>query len=230
MSRFADRARRVVQALARRRTRVDFDDPRRIAPVSRSFGLERGTPIDRYYIEHFLDRNHAQLSGHVLEIGDARYASRFAHATRSSVLHVEAGHGSELVGDLTRHDTLPERAFDTVICTQTLQLIFDVRAAAEGLHHLLVPGGRAAITVPGISQISRHDADRWGDYWRFTEASLRRLCEPFDRVEVTSFGNVAAAVALLQGVAVEDLPDPTVLDSPDPDYPVTLGVLAVKRG
>jgi SAM-dependent methyltransferase len=220
----------VIQALARRRTRVDFHDPRRTTPVSRHFGLERGTPIDRYYIEQFLDGAREELSGRVLEIGEARYTSRFARPTRSSVLHVEAGHDAELVGDLTRHDTLPALAFDTVICTQTLGVIYDVRAAVEGLHHLLAPGGRAAITVAGISQRSRHDAERWGDYWRFTEASLRRLCAAFDRVEVTSFGNVAAAVALLQGVAVEDLPDPSVLDARDPDYPVTLGVLAVKRG
>ena len=46
-------------------------------------------------------------------------------------------------------------------------------------------------TVPGISQISRYDMDRWGDFWRFTTLSMRRLFEqsfaPAD-VAVTSRG------------------------------------------
>ena len=32
-------------------------DLRRLAPISHSFGFDRGTPIDRHYIECFLNRN-----------------------------------------------------------------------------------------------------------------------------------------------------------------------------
>jgi hypothetical protein len=32
----------------------------------------------------------------------------------------------------------------------------------------LKPGGVLLATVSGISQISRYDMYRWGDYWRFT--------------------------------------------------------------
>ena len=222
-----DRAKRLAQALVRRRTSVRFDDLARTSPVSRELGWERGMPIDRAYIVRFLETHRDRLRGRVLEIGEARYTPRFATATASAVLHVEPGHG--LVGDLGRIETLPTAAFDAVICTQVLGVIYDVAAAAAGLHHLLAPGGCAAVTVAGIAQISRYDADRWGDYWRFTEASLRRLFEAFDIVALESFGNVAAATALLQGVAVEDLPDRDALWVRDCDYPVTLGVIAVKR-
>ena len=33
---------------------VDFGGLRRLTPVSRAFGFDRGLPIDRYYIERFL--------------------------------------------------------------------------------------------------------------------------------------------------------------------------------
>src|SRR4051794_12778338 len=63
---------------------VRFGSLRRLAPVSRNFGLDRGTPIDRYYIDDFL-RRHAgrrdyvigDVQGHVLEIGMDTYTRRF---------------------------------------------------------------------------------------------------------------------------------------------------------
>ena len=33
---------------------INFGDLRRLAPVSKEFGFERGLPVDRYYIEKFL--------------------------------------------------------------------------------------------------------------------------------------------------------------------------------
>ena len=222
-----ERAKRLLDALVRRRTQVRFDDLARTAPISRELGWDRGSPIDRALIEQFLSAHQDRLHGRVLEIGEARYTPRFAaSATSSAVLHVEPGHG--LVGDLTKVDTLPAAAFDAVLCTQVLGVIFDVAAAIAGLEHLLAPGGCALVTVSGIAQISRYDADRWGDYWRFTEASLRRLFERFDAT-IEARGNVATATALLQGIAVEDLPDRSVLTTHDRDYPVSLGVVAVKR-
>lgn len=223
-----DRAKRLVQALVRRRSAVRFDDLARTEPVARGFGWERGTPIDRAYIDQFLAAHRERLRGRVLEVGEARYTPRFAPAaTTTAVLHVEPGHG--LVGDLANLATLPAAAFDAVICTQVLGVIYDVTAAVAGLHHLLTPGGCALVTVSGIAQVSSYDAARWGDYWRFTDASLRRLFERFEIVAIESRGNVATAVALLQGIAVEDLPDPGVLAAHDREYPVTLGVVAVKR-
>ena len=55
-----------------------------------------------------------------------------------------------------------------MICTQTLNSIFDVRAAVATLHDILKPGGVALVTVPGIAQAAVPDRDLWGDYWRFT--------------------------------------------------------------
>jgi hypothetical protein len=87
------------------------------------------------------------------------------------------------------------------------------------------------LTFPGISQISRYDMDRWGDYWRFTDASARLLfAELFgsENVTVVTFGNVLVACAFLQGLASDEL-DEDELSYCDQDYQVTIGVRVVRR-
>jgi SAM-dependent methyltransferase len=150
---------------------------------------------------------------------------------RSDVLHVPpGGRRATIVADLTNGAGLESISFDCVILTQTLPFIYDVTAAVKTLHRILRPGGTILATMPGISQISRYDMDRWGDYWRFTTLSARQLFEsvfPADAITVRSHGNVLVAVAFLQGLAVEDL-RPEDLESDDPDYQLLITVRAVK--
>jgi SAM-dependent methyltransferase len=212
---------------------VDFGDLRRPGPISQAFGSERGDPVDRYYIEEFLDRCSADVHGRVLEVGTDRYTRRFGGegVTRGDVLHVEAGRpGATIIADLTDVDSLPVAEFDCFIFTQTLHFIYDVRAALQGAHRLLKPGGVLLATVSGIAQISRYDADHWGDYWRFTTASARRLVgEVFGdgNVEVEGHGNVLAATAFLYGLAVEEL-TPAELDHRDEDFDLLITIRATK--
>ena len=73
--------------------------------------------------------------------------------------------------------------------------------------------------------------DRWGDYWRFTTASLGEMAKSVfgkSNIKVTSYGNLLAAVGLLQGIAVEDLPDKHLLDAVDQDYQVMIALVAKK--
>jgi SAM-dependent methyltransferase len=133
------------------------------------------------------------------------------------------------VGDLTCADHIPSRTFDCVILTQTLHLIYDVRAALGTLYRILKPNGILLLTVPGISQVSR---DQWGKswFWNFTSLSIRRLLEeafPRDCVEIEAHGNVLAATALLQGISTDEMKR-TELDSLDPHYEVLITVRASK--
>jgi hypothetical protein len=202
-------------------------------PVSSIFGLDRGIPIDRYYIDKFLQQNSQLIKDHALEIGESYYSKRFG-GEKVKVFHVlhadTANKAATIIGDLTDTSTLPENAMDCFICTQTFNFIFDVQKAVAGALYLLKPGGVLLATVAGISQISRYDMDRWGDYWRFTTASVQKLFEPLFKggVQIESFGNVMAACAFLQGVAVEDLPDPSLLDRHDPDYQILITIIARK--
>lgn len=213
--------------------RVDFGSLRRVKPVSKYWGFDRGKPVDRYYIEQFLSRHASDIQGHVLEIGDDVYTLQFGRerVTKSDILHVAEGYPkATIVADLTRADHVPSDTFDCIICTQTLQLIYETPKAIRSLHRMLKSGGVLLLTIPGISQISRYDMDRWGDYWRFTLASAKRLFSelfPEDSVRIETYGNVLAATAFLHGLSVEELTEDE-LDYSDPDYEVTIAIRAMK--
>lgn len=213
---------------------VDFGGLRRLTPVSRVFGLDRGLPIDRYYIDQFVAEHASDIRGHVLEIGDDSYTRRFGdgRVARCDVLHVVGGNpNATIVADLTRAG-IASNAFDCIILTQTLQMIYDVRAALEHLHRILKPGGVLLVTANGISRIARREGiDPWGEYWRLTAQSARRLFhEAFSslNIEIEVRGNVLSAICFLMGLSAEEL---TVeeLDCTDPDYEVLIAIRAVKE-
>ncbi|OGO46163.1 MAG: hypothetical protein A2Z30_00835 [Chloroflexi bacterium RBG_16_64_43] len=234
---------RLREALRRRAARwrvrppvgwVRFGSFGRVHPISRAFGFDRGTPIDRYYIERFLDQHASDIRGRVLEVGDDTYTRRFGgeRVTQREVLHVVPGNPqATLVGNLETGEGLAGRTYDCLILTQTLHCVYDLRAAVRTVRGLLAPGGVALVTLPGISQISRYDADRWGDYWRLTPLAAHRLFgDVFDhgRIEVRVYGNVQTAAAYLYGLALEDL-DRRALEHNDADYPLII-CLRVSRG
>src|SRR3989344_966675 len=202
-------------------------------PRSRIFGLDRGTPIDRIYIEKFLRENQARIRGTILEVGDDTYTKTLAAPGSKSKILLFKGESSpqHILGDLTKPETLPKDSIDCFICTQTLNFIFDLPTALEGIRHLLKPGGCALITAAGLSQISRFDYARWGDYWRFTDMSLRKLLASVfgeQNVEVKTYGNFRAAAEFLNGRAAEELTQKE-LDATDPDYQMIITAVAVKR-
>jgi glycosyltransferase involved in cell wall biosynthesis len=206
---------------------------RRLSPISRVWGFDRGLPVDRYYIERFLSAYASDIRGRVLEISDDTYTRKFgaARVVQSDILHpVEGNPRATIIADLTGEDGIPKEAFDCIICTQTLMFIFDIHKAMRTLYRILKPGGVLLMTLAGVSQISRSDMERWGDYWRFTSLSARRLCEsvfPPACVSVEAHGNVLVAVAFLQGLAREELRQEE-LDASDPDYEVLISARAVK--
>jgi SAM-dependent methyltransferase len=205
-----------------------------VEPTSRLFGFDRGTPIDRRYIESFLSRHAGSIRGAVLEVGDDTYTARFGGelATAHRLLRTAENEVSPrvLVGDLELPKTLPENSFDCFICTQTYNFVFEIGRAVESSHRMLRPGGVLLATAAAIAPISRYDMDRWGDYWRLTTASARRLLAPWfgPTAEIGSAGNAFAASCFVQGLAVEDLADPALLDVVDEDYPVIVTMAARK--
>ena len=212
--------------------RVSFGSFRRMAPISRELGFDRGQPIDRYYIENFLARHAGDIQGRVLEIGDNGYTRQYGggRVELSDVLNVSEGDPkATIVADLPRADNIPSGIFDCIILTQTLQYIYDVRLAVGTLYRILKPGGVLLATFPGISPISR---DPWAGSWcwTFTDVSARRLFEevfPTGNVEVEAHGNVLAAISFLQGLAAEELRREE-LSCHDPYYEVLVALRAVK--
>ena len=212
---------------------IDLGDLRRVTPIDSGFGLGRGKPVDRHYIEDFLARHRGDIRGRVLEVGEDAYTVRYGggRVTHSDILHADASNPrATLIADLADGSALPGDRFDCFICTQTLTYIYDVQRAVRTIRRILAPGGVLLATVPGISQMSPYDRDRWGEYWRFTAQSLGRLLgEAFGagNVEVEAYGNVLASTAFLQGLCVGDL-SRDELDHRDQRYQMLVAGRAVK--
>lgn len=207
-----------------------FGDFASVTPVCADFGYSRGLPIDRYYIENFLAEQSADIRGRALEIGDASYCRRFGKVAHQDVLHVdESAAEATIIGDLSQASVLPPGVYDCMVITQTLHLIYDVRAAIGEIYRALKPGGVLLLTSPGISRIDRGEwKDTW--YWSLTEASIRRLfSEAFgdENCELGVHGNVYAASCFLKGLALEEV-DRGKIDVLDPSFPVILTVRARK--
>jgi SAM-dependent methyltransferase len=232
--------RKISKAMVRRARPVDVTSFREINSLTRNFGYDRGLPIDRFYISQFLGQHRQLVKGDVLEVAERTYATTFGQPdSRPWILNYSPSVSSRdeeslvVTGTLTDIATLPASAFDCFICTQTLNSIYDLRKAVQTIRDILRPGGAALITLPGLAQLSSYDNERWGDFWRFTPASAARMFgEVFrdkgDSVEVFEFGNLVAAIGLLRGIAVEDIPDLELLKHKDPDYPVLTGVVVRK--
>ena len=195
--------------------------------------LRRVTPIDRVYVEEFVGSHAADIRGRVLEIAAPDYTTRFGRdVQRSDILMATEGNPqATIVGDLTDAPHIPDEAFDCAIVTQTLQFVWDVRAAFATLHRILAPGGVLLATVPGITKISPPEDEEFGEWWHYTARSLGRLAEePFGagNVEARAYGNVLSAAGFLYGLAASDL-RPEELAARDRLYEVIVGVRAVKR-
>jgi SAM-dependent methyltransferase len=202
--------------------------------VSRKHGWERGRPIDRYYIERFLERHKSDVRGRVLDVFDRRYSSQFggADVTSVDVLHlVEGNPEATIVSDLANSDAFSADTFDCVLLTQTLQLIFDLPAAVRSVHKMLRPDGVVLATVPTVSPIVHDKADAWQDLWRLTSDAARRIFSDVfhpDNVQVEAHGNVLSALAFLEGLSSTEL-TAEELDQADPMYEVLVTIRAVKR-
>jgi SAM-dependent methyltransferase len=216
--------------LARARRPAWLGTIRRTRPLSDHYGRERGTPVDRYYIERFLADERDAITGRVLEVLNRDYTERFGHALeRSDVLDIDPSNTeATIVADLAAADAIPSDGFDCVILTQTLQYIYDLEAAVGHVHRMLRPAGTVLCSVPTASRIDRLALD--AEYWRLTAAACTRLFGDVfagGEVDVRAHGNVLTSVAFLMGMAAEELSS-RQLERQDPFFPLVVTVRATK--
>lgn len=203
----------------------------KLSPISRDWGMDRGAPIDRLYIEQFLERNHHVIRGACLEVLNAGYITRFAgnNASRIDVLDIDrANTRANVFGDLQKLDAIPDNTYDCFIMTQVLQYIPDPRAAIAETFRILKPGGTVLITVPFLTRL--HDNPVGKDFWRYTPSSLQMLLQQHvaeEQLEISSMGNVLTGAAFWMGLAQEDLRS-RHFDYHDPEFPLVIAARATK--
>ncbi len=212
---------------------VDLGDLNRTTPFSTEFGYDRGGPVDRYYIENFLEQHKQMVKGNVLEIGDDEYTLRYGGAgiAKSNILHIDENNPkATYVGDLSDAPVLPDNTFDCIILTQTLHLIYDFKSALKTCYRVLKPGGVLLLTVPGITHI---DQGQWKEnwLWAFTGTAISKLLAevfPPADIKVDTYGNVLVATAFLYGMGLTEM-NKKKMDIHDPHYQVIISGFAKKE-
>lgn len=192
-------------------------------PVSRVFGSERGKAVDRYYIERYLSDNAKYIKGSVLEVLNNKYTLMFGRdkVSESVVSHVKGWGDNTVLCNFETGEGVIQNRYDCIICTQTLQYIYDLSSAIKNIYKMLRKGGSALITVPGIKPLCVYDSTNWGEYWSFTADSLKRLCSEVcseKDFELIQYGNVKVTTAYLYGICVEELKE-SDFELNDPQFP-----------
>ena len=187
-------------------------------------------PVDRVYIERFLEQHRNDIRGRALEVKEPLYVTQFGvDVTSCDILDNQPRNKrATIVADISCAHSIPNDSFDCCVVTQTLQYVYDLQGAARELHRILKPGGVLLATVPVLSRLD-FETD-YPEYWRFTPASYGRLFGTAfgpDRVTVQPYGNVLTAIAFLAGLAREDL-SRDELNAGDAYFPLVIGVRAVK--
>lgn len=200
-----------------------------LQPISRRFGYDRGTPIDRYWIEKFLGENQIYITGRCLEITDDAYTKRFGgnKVTRSDVLDINPkNRRANIIDDLRSLKTVKGNTYDCLLLTQVLGMIDNIDAAIEQCHRILKPGGTILVTSACFSP-TWHDND---NFWRFTAAGMRyAFGKHFTRknIWVKTYGNVFSGQCFWVGMAQEEVTREQ-LEFNDPHFPCLVGLRAKK--
>ena len=86
------------------------------------------------------------------------------------------------VQDLSRY---PADRYDVIVVDNVLEHVPRPERAVAEIHRVLRRGGLCICLTPFLVRV--HDFP--GDYWRFTDAGLRRLFAEFSEIEVEGWGN-----------------------------------------
>ncbi|MBD5487031.1 MAG: class I SAM-dependent methyltransferase [Lachnospiraceae bacterium] len=196
-----------------------------IRPVGKKYGSDRGGSICRYYLDQFLREQKKVISGKVLEIGDRNYTEKFGNAVTSYVLHFDDTHEEtefDFKGDLRTGEGIEENFYDCIICTQVLDFVQDLTKTPDVLINSLKIGGKLLVSVSGISTICRYDMEKYGQYWNFTDKSLKNMfTSNSTECEVWTKGNCKVACAFLQGMGYTEL-TAQELEETDEDFQVVI--------
>lgn len=208
-------------------------DLTRTRPLCTNYGFSRGKPVDRFYIEQFMEAHSSRIQGRVLEVLNNNYTRKYGRekVTRSDILDINrANPNATIYDDLRSLTSIGDRSFDCIILTQTLHLIDDDDGALRQLYRILKPGGTFLLTVPCISRVPHTETDgAWNRFYteRGIHYMLTRHFAP-STFSVNVYGNLPVATAFLHGLAVEDL-DKSLFRFGDPDYPLIIAAAATKE-
>src|SRR3989344_7236734 len=198
-----------------------------VLPFDKSFGNARGDPIGRFYIEKFLKENKSYIKGLCLEFAGKSYKAFFPKIKKYEVISVEPGEGIKYVGDVHSSKTLPENRFNSIICTQVLEHLYNPQKALINLYNSLKPGGYIILTAPFFAIV--HFDLGIGDYFRYTPEGFKNIINKTGLI-IDKFdfgGNAMVTIGCILGMAQSDFSS-WRSEEKDPIFPYNNLVLAHK--
>jgi len=203
----------------------------RSTPVSRVWGADRGTALDRPFIEHFIQTHAGDVHGRVLEIGQANYARTYGcRDSQIDVLDIDPENAeADIIDDLQSCSKIGDETYDCLILTQVVQFVPDFERMIATAARILRPGGILLLTTSGITQAP--SLTHYQEFfWSFFKPGLKRtLSAHFDKRKLLldSHGNVGLAASFLMGLAASEVPS-ELFSVQDPEYPIVLTARAAK--
>ncbi len=148
----------------------NWGDLARRSPISDAWGTDQACPSTVFSSKDFSTRiaTTSRVAFSKSRIPGIRGCSETV--LDSQVIDVDSRNPrATLAADLTCADAIAADQFDCFILTQTLHIIYDIRAALADALRMLKPAGVLLCTIPAVSRINYEDGGlETGDYWRLT--------------------------------------------------------------
>lgn len=116
------------------------------------------------------------LQGKVLDLGGSRksgYHELFTGSKDITVVNMDHEYGFDLQFDLELLFPLEDDSYQTILCINTLEHIFNYQSVLSESARVLSHGGQLVVAVPFLMNI--HPSPH--DFWRYSSESLERMVE-----------------------------------------------------
>ncbi|TRU96281.1 MAG: methyltransferase domain-containing protein [Microcystis wesenbergii Mw_QC_S_20081001_S30D] len=205
---------------------LNWGDLKKSVPICHVFGLTRGKPVDRYYLNKFIQEIKPQIVGKILEIGGTSKDKDFYGINLGSsyqIMNIEPGLGIDIVGDAHDGSIIKPESFDSIITFNVLEHCYAPWQVVENIYTWLKPGGKCFVMVPSAQRL--HAIPR--DYWRPLPDAFAWMFRKFSQQKLYVYGNPISVIASYHGIATEELTTEE-LDAFHPDFPVATCIVAQK--
>lgn len=205
---------------------LDWGELKKTMPICNTFGLTRGTPIDRYYLSKFIGEIRSEITGEIIEIGGIPKDQDFYQIKSQNsykILNLEPGLGIDIVGDVHDSTVVESESVDSIIIFNVLEHCYAPWIAVQNIYKWLKVGGKCFAMVPNAVRVHATPAD----YWRPLPDGIKYLFRDFSQQKLYVYGNPITVIASYHGIATEEL-NQEELNTFHPDYPVATCIVAQK--
>lgn len=143
------------------------------------------------------------LEGRVADLGGSRksgYHELFSGSKDITVVNFDKEYGYDLCFDLEKQFPIDSNSFQTVLCINTLEHVYNFKQVLQESHRILTDKGKIVLAVPFLMYV--HPCPN--DYFRYSAQALQTLLTEtgFTSIEIKTIGRgpILAATQMLYSV------------------------------